>query len=137
MRSRHSMSSTECPSRSSPAVTICATLTTKSNRLLEGHSAPARSDAPAEPQISAVRGGASLVLQGHILPRPAAMPNRRPVAHRSGLGFRAGQKPIGPVLLEAPHRYIRISTENRLPVRLKLGVNFLFLARNRCRNPFI
>jgi hypothetical protein len=33
--------------------------------------------------------------------------------------------------LEAPHRYIRISVENRLPMRLKLGVNFLFLASGR------
>jgi len=31
-----------------------------------GHDEPARSDAPAEPLISAVRGGASLVRQPHF-----------------------------------------------------------------------
>ena len=57
------MSSTECPSSSSPAVTTCAILTTQSNRPYDGHDALTRTDAPAEPQISAVRGGASLVRQ--------------------------------------------------------------------------
>src|SRR5690242_16492712 len=57
------MSSTEWPSSSSPAVTTCVILTAKSNRPDDGHDALTCSGAPAEPQISAVRGGASLVLQ--------------------------------------------------------------------------
>src|ERR1700746_1639862 len=61
------MSSTEWPSSSSPAVTTCAILTAKSNRLDDGHDALTCSGTPAEPQISAVRGGASLVLQRHFV----------------------------------------------------------------------
>jgi hypothetical protein len=38
-------------------------LTTHSNRPCDGNDALTSSDAPAEPQISAVRGGASLVRQ--------------------------------------------------------------------------
>src|SRR5579859_2748976 len=57
------MSSTACPSSSSPAVTIRATITTCRHRSYGGHDELTRSDTPAEPLISAVRGEASLVLQ--------------------------------------------------------------------------
>jgi len=55
------------PSRSFPAVTIRAIMTTiraimttKSSRPCNRHNALTFSDTPAEPQISAGRGGASL-----------------------------------------------------------------------------
>src|SRR6516162_6832003 len=80
------MSSTEWPSRSSPAVTTCVILTAKSNRPDGGHDALTCSDSPAEPQISAVRGGASLVRQPPFGLWPAPE-HGRDLARRSRLSI--------------------------------------------------
>src|SRR5579859_3317626 len=87
------MSSTACPSSSSPAVTIRATITTCRYRSYGGHDEPVRSDTPAEPQISAVRGGASLVNQ--LTCRPEELRVQVPAADAgqpaSGLGEPVGR----------------------------------------------
>jgi hypothetical protein len=64
-------------------------MTTRSYRPYGGHDELTRSDAPAEPLISAVRGGASLVLQQ----RHAAGPLHTPPGH---LMTDAGHFPVNP-----------------------------------------